>query len=99
MKNTENDEIQDLITQLKQLQLQQTALLARLDEARCRETGADVKETRGLVIGDKVRIKNPRPFQADRGTVIKIRPNRTTVRTRSGNKILRASKNLTIDHE
>jgi hypothetical protein len=46
-----------------------------------------------------VRIKNPNRFQTDRGMITNIGAKRITVQTRSGTKILRAPKNLTIDDE
>jgi transcription antitermination factor NusG len=106
----DNDDIQDLITQLKDLQLQQAELIVRLERARGRESRAtagtaaragdsEPRETRELAIGDRVRIKNPGPFQANRGVIIKIGTSRITVRTRSGSKIIRAPKNLTTDDE
>jgi hypothetical protein len=104
--NNDNDEVQELIRQLKSLQLQQTVLLTRLERARNTEarrdtaddTRVDVNETtREFAIGDRVRIKNPNRFQADRGTITKIGASRITVQTRSGAKITRAPKNLIID--
>jgi hypothetical protein len=50
-----------------------------------------------FVIGDKVRIKNPTRFQANRGVMTKIGSSRITVQTKSGNKILRAPKNLILE--
>jgi hypothetical protein len=72
MKNEDIDEVQDLIEQLKRLQLQQTEVIARLEIARRKEAKASidegtplqsvsVDENRELAIGDKVRIKNPSP--------------------------------------
>jgi hypothetical protein len=109
MKNEDNDEVQELIGQLKSLQLQQTKIVARLEIARRKEARASteevtplrrvsVDENRKLAIGDKVRIKNPSPFQSNRGTVIKIGDSRVMVLTKSG-KITRAPKNLTIEDE
>jgi dsDNA-specific endonuclease/ATPase MutS2 len=94
-----NDEIQDLITQLKNLQLQQTELLVRLEKARQNETETKVgpPKAREFAIGDKVRIKNPTRFQSDRGVITKIGASRTTVQTKSGSLILRAPKNLILE--
>jgi hypothetical protein len=97
-----NDEVQDLIKQLKNLQLQQTELLVRLERARGDEVRAGVYDeeesgTRKFAIGDKVRIKNPTRFQADQGVITKIGPNRVTVHTKTGSKILRAPKNLILE--
>jgi hypothetical protein len=97
-----NDEVQDLIRQLKNLQLQQTELLVRLERARGDEARAGVYDeeesgTRKFAIGDKVRIKNPTRFQADQGVITKIGPNRVSVHTKTGSKILRAPKNLILE--
>jgi hypothetical protein len=87
-----NNEIENIILQLKSLQLQQTELLVRLERARETETGTNrtssgtntartnvISETREFTIGDRVRIKNPNRFQADRGTIVKIGASRITV--------------------
>ena len=106
--NSDSDGVQDIIRQLKGLQLKQTELLARLELARSKEqeeavtvvnnkVTSSVSETRPLAIGDKVRIKNPSPFQANEGVIIKIGTSRVTVLTGSGTKILRATKNLVIN--
>jgi hypothetical protein len=97
-----NDEVQDLIKQLKNLQLQQTGLLVHLERARGNEARTGVYDeeesgTRKFAIGDKMRIKNPTRFQADQGVITKIGPNRVTVHTETGSKILRAPKNLILE--
>jgi hypothetical protein len=97
-----NDRVQELIAQLNQLQLQQTALLQRLDTAISNETtlsgdiGQEAQEPTGFAIGDNVTIKNPNPFQSNEGTITKLGKRRVTVTTPTGQKILRAPKNLTI---
>jgi hypothetical protein len=103
MRN-DNDEIQDLIIQLTRIQLQQTELLARLvtavdneDQQNTREVTRQIRPTVAFAIGDRVRIKNPNPLQASKGTVTKIGSKRITVTSRSGIKILRAPKNLVLD--
>ncbi len=84
--NNDKDEVQDLIEQLKNLQLQQTELLARLERARineARRTGIQDKEessTREFAMGDKVRIKNPTRFQVNQGVITKIGSSRIAVR-------------------
>jgi hypothetical protein len=98
-----NDDIQDLIAQIERLQVQQTELLVRLRSATDNEesghapfendTQQDSRTT--FDIGDKVIINNPNLFQANRGTVTKIGTKRITVTLPSGQKILRAPKNLT----
>jgi hypothetical protein len=62
-------------------------------------TRTSVGETRELAIGDRVRIKNPNRFQVDKGTITRIGANQMTIQTRSGTKILRAPKNLSINDE
>jgi hypothetical protein len=97
-----NDEVQDLIEQLKNLQLQQTELLIRLERARGKKARAGVYDeeesgTGKFAIGNKVQIKNPTCFQADQGVSTKIGPNRITVHTKTGRKILRAPKSLILE--
>ena len=96
--NNSNDEIKDLIKQLKNLQLQQTELLVCLEKARGREARTGPNEeaeanTTKFAIRDKVRIKNPTLFQANQGKITKIGSSHITVETKSGTKILRAPKN------
>ena len=95
----DNDEIQDIITQLKHLQLQQTELLECLDRARCKEPNGPPNEERAFAIGDRVCIRNPRPFQASHGIITKITAKRVIICTRSGNTVQRAEKNISFDHE
>jgi hypothetical protein len=98
-----NNQVQDLITQLNCLQLQQTELFARLGkvignkrvqtrgvsnkDAQTREVAhkVEVKQTREFAIAhkvahtrefairDRVTVKHPNLFQADKGTITKIR--------------------------
>ena len=106
MRNKEEeDEIQDLLTQLEQLQLQQTDLITRLGRLSRVQGSKKDKDTAGptnpiaardFAIGDRVRIKNPRPFQERTGIIAKIGTGRITVQTRNGNRIVQASKNLSI---
>jgi hypothetical protein len=94
MNNDAND-VKSLIEQLKALHIQQTALLARLDTARARETAV----AQEFAIGDRVRIKNPGLYQASTGEVIKLGKTRVTVQLPNGNKVQRARKNLTPINE
>ena len=111
MKTTKSN---TLILQLRRLQLQQEEILTCLERARTREsareddangtsansnTRADKNSDRLFAIGDRVIIKNPGRYQADRGTIVRIGRGRITVETVSGGKILRVAKNLEIDHE
>jgi transcription antitermination factor NusG len=52
---------------------------------------------REFAVGDRVRIKNPGPFQASTGTIVKIGASRNTVQARNGTKFLRAPKNLSFE--
>jgi hypothetical protein len=109
MNNDDNHEIQDLLLQLKQLQLEQTRLqqkqtkittrLERLSKGVDKSEGVDnanKKEDakRKFAVGERVRIINPGPSQATTGYILKIGTSRITVQTRSGDKIVRAAKNL-----
>jgi hypothetical protein len=76
--NNEHDEIKDIVAQLQQLQIKETELLSRLE--RLSGTGSQTfgSPTRTLPsrefrIGDLVKIKNSKPFQIKKGTIIKIR--------------------------
>ena len=113
MNNDDNHEIQDLLLQLKQLQLEQTRLqqkqtkittrLEHLSEGVDKSEGVDnanKKEDtkRKFAVGERVRIINPGPSQATTGYIVKIGPSRITVQTRSGDKIVRAAKNLITEN-
>jgi hypothetical protein len=103
-------EIESLVEQLKSLQIQQTNLLNRLEtlteiEARRpnnrgpayqagNEEPARPEDTAAFAVGDRVRIKNPRPLQQQVGVITKIGPKLITVTTRNGSEIRRAPKNL-----
>ena len=105
------EEVREIIAQLHGLQLQQTALLSRLE--RLNEGATEEQTThavspgpsppksinRAFAIGDQVRITNPRRLQATRGKIIKIGA-RVTVQAPDGSKIVRSAKNLIHDkHE
>jgi hypothetical protein len=91
-----NSEFEEIVSQLKELQIRESVLLQRLE--RVIEENSLVARTnaiRGFAIGDLVEIKNPRPLQAKRGTVTKIGANRITVTTtRNGYTIIRSPANL-----
>jgi hypothetical protein len=88
------DEIKDIVAQLQRIQIQETELLQRLE--RLSVTESHTSKTREFRIGDLVQIKNPKPFQIKKGTVIRIGTdtNRITVQSKSGSKIVRAPSNL-----
>jgi hypothetical protein len=84
--------VNDIVTQLEGLQIQQAALIGRL--VRLSESGNGQRE---FVVGDRVRIRNPRLLQANRGRIVKIGKTLITVEARNGTKIVRARKNLVRD--
>ena len=103
----EQDEIRNIVAQLKRIQIQESVLLQRLGELS--ETDGQPPETdnqpsaaprgttRGFKIGDLVWINKPRPFQPKQGTIIRVGvgTDRITVQSKNGSKIIRASSNLT----
>ena len=95
-----NDDVQDLFEQLNRLQVQQSALLVRLERATVNVNGlsgvfeSETGEPKAFAVGDHVTIKNPNPFQTDKGMITKIGKKRITVTTASGQKIVRAPKNI-----
>jgi hypothetical protein len=99
--NNGQDEIKEIVAQLQRLQIQETELLLRLE--RLSETDSQTfgsptrtQSSREFRIGDLVKIKNPKPFQIKKGTIIKIGigTNRITVQSTNGSKIVRAPSNL-----
>ena len=101
MNNEQQDEIQDIVAQLQRLHLRESELLSRLERLSTADSNTtpglpDATATRVFVIGDLVQIKNPRPLQAKKGTIIRIGvdTDRITVQARNGTKIIRASFNL-----
>ena len=100
-----NDDVRDLILQLNRLQLQQTELLIRLERAVNNkaalhgESKQEVAEPKVFEIGNRVIVANPNLFQANKGTITKIGQKRITVTSESGQKILRAPKNLSHQNE
>jgi hypothetical protein len=96
--NNNGHEIQQIVAQLKKLQLRESDPLQRL-EVLNEENNIAVPVTssrRAFAIGDRVGIKNPRPLQAKKGTIVKIgtNTNRITVLAKNGSKIVRAPINL-----
>ena len=96
--NNERDEIKDIVAQLKQLQIQETELLHRLEQLNEEDSNPSrsLDVTRGFAIGDLVQIKNPRPLQAKKGTITKIgvTTDRITIQAKNGSKTVRASFNM-----
>jgi transcription antitermination factor NusG len=96
--SNDQDEIKNIVAQLKSLQIQESELLQRLE--RLIEADSQVNKspnpTREFRIGDWVQINNPKPFQFKKGTIIRIgtETDRITVQSKNGSKIVRASFNL-----
>jgi hypothetical protein len=105
--NNDNNKIQDLILQFKQLQLEQTRLQQNQTKiTTCLEQlseGADnVKKedaTHTFTIVEQVRIINPGPSQATTGTIVKIGTSPITVQTRDGDQNIWAAKNLIVNEK
>jgi hypothetical protein len=97
---SKRQEIKDLVQQLKDLQLQESGILDRIDQLTAEGTRSNQggPPTRGsdreFAVGDRVRITNPRPFQQAVGIITKITASRITVTTGNGTKIQRARNNV-----
>jgi hypothetical protein len=92
------DKIKNIVAQLQRLQIQESELLQRLErlsEADSHTAGSPTP-TRDFRISDLVQIKNPKPLQIKKGTIIRIGvdTDRITVQSRNGSKVVRASCNL-----
>jgi hypothetical protein len=98
--SNEQDEIKNIVAQLKRLQTQESELLQRLErlsEAE-RQPAASPTPTRDFEIGDLAKTKNPNRFQIREGIVTRTGAgaDRITVQSRNGSsKVVRASFNLT----
>ena len=57
---------------------------------------APIETTREFAIGDQGKVRNPNPFQSDKGKMVRIGKMRITVQTKSGSKTQRAPKNLSL---
>ncbi len=98
MSNRQDEELKDIVAKLQDLKLQERVRIRRLNrlsEAGIRTTGTHVRVSE-FSIGDKVKILNPGPLQAKRGSIVRIGvgTNRITVLAEDGTKIVRASSNL-----
>jgi transcription antitermination factor NusG len=107
------DKIQEIVNQLKQLNLQQSILLQQLDQLSeatgehntpptpaTTATHAPSTEVPQFVVGDRVRIRNPGILQATSGKVTKLPAKRVTVQGLIGNRIsivVRAPKNIIFE--
>ncbi len=98
MSNRQDEELKDIVAKLQDLKLQERVLIRRLNrlsEAGNQTTGTHIR-VREFSIGDQVKILNPGPLQAERGSIIRIgvETNRITVLAEDGTKIVRAPSNL-----
>jgi hypothetical protein len=100
-----DDDIKDIVDQLKRLQIRQDALISRLGELSVSNDStpttarATTVTARSFAIGDRVRIRNPNREQAKRDVVINITANCITVQDRLGGKIIRAPHNIFLNDE
>jgi hypothetical protein len=96
----------------QRLQIRQDALIARLGELSGNNTGAtastratriptetETVSARTFAIGDRVRIRNPKRTQANRGVISNITASRIMAQAANGTKILRAPHNVFLDDE
>jgi hypothetical protein len=91
-----NDDVQDIVSQLRNLQLQQATLISRLERLSESGTAAHTDTAREFAIGDWVKINNPGLFKATKGKIVRIGATRITVESTGGKKIVRSPKNLTL---
>ena len=103
MSNNDEQDITDIVVQLQELHLQQSILLTRLASINERNTEGEYYNTatdtpQDFQIGDRVRITNPKRFQAKKGVIINIGEARVTIRAPNGTKIQQAPENLILDN-
>jgi hypothetical protein len=100
---TNDPEIQDIMNQLQQLQIQQSALIERLEQLNQGHNASEntassqtvpVRTRQEFAISDRVTIRNPGRFQATEGTLTKIGRSRITVQAWNRSTIVRSPKNL-----
>jgi hypothetical protein len=97
---SKEQDIEDIVHQLQGLQIEQSRLLQRLQWlTESSNNSVPLNVTCVFAIGDKVRIKNPEPSQANKGKIVKIgiTTNHIMVQVKNGTKIVRASHNLTFE--
>jgi hypothetical protein len=88
MSNEQQDKIKNIVAQLKRLQTQESELLQRLERLSEVESQSATSP-----IGDKVQIKNPKPFQIKKGIVMRMGADadRITAQSKNGSKIVRGA--------
>jgi hypothetical protein len=103
-----SEDIKDIVEQLQRLQLQQDDLLARLHraslspnsgQAKTRATRVPPDAARAFAIGDNVKVRNPRAFQANIGKIVSIGRSCIIIETSNGSRIIRAPHNFYLDDE
>ena len=94
-------EIKDIVTQLRRLQINQSELLERLEllSGSEIEPSPQISASSDFAIGDLVRIKNPRFLQPTSGRITKISQRRITVLAGNGTSVIRAHKNIVLIQE
>ena len=102
MSNDNEQDIADIVAQLQQLQLQQSILLTRLSRINERDNERDYHDAtadtpRDLKIGDRVKVLNPKRFQAKKGIVTNVGESRITIQAANGSKVQRAPENLILE--
>lgn len=105
-----DDEINEVLAQLRDLHIQQAVLVDRFirltdrdqeNERRAADRtviAPDQTETRQFRLGDHVRITNPTFLQFNQGVIKKIGVVRITVESDTGKTLTRLPKNLTLLH-
>jgi hypothetical protein len=110
-----DDEIRDIVLQLRQLQVTQAGLVDRIEQLggnTARPTRRAARPTarahlpapcpgnvRLFVIGDYVRVRNPGPFQLRVGNVTRITAKRIEVGDGEGRFVSRAPNNVVLVSE
>ena len=95
--NNKQQEIKEIVAQLRHLQREEEELLRRLEQLNITENqtfeSPRAQTTREFKIGDLVQIRNPKIFQIKKGTIVRI-GSLITVQAKNGTKIVRAPSNI-----
>ena len=106
----QNEDRNHIITKLKNIQAQQTALQQEQNELieQLRDLSIQTNNTQvneeddddnTFHLGDKVVILNPGRFQEKKGTICNLGNSRVTIQTKRGKKIIRAPFNVRKDRQ
>jgi hypothetical protein len=95
---SKKDNVKDIVSQIKKLQREQTTLISALERLSVSGQTEPKEATRELAVGDRVRITNPRLYQPNKGTIVKI-GKRVTVQAKNGRKIIRKIQNLILEED